>query len=81
MCSVYRCCAATAAKDWSKKCRNTPAHDFYKGLGAKDRKDWIPFRLDGEELRHFGSDRFRMKKGFKEVGSRNVEGDMKNLAL
>ncbi len=45
--AVERACARLewAALDW-----NTPALDFYRGLGAKRLGDWLMHRLDGVAL-------------------------------
>jgi GNAT superfamily N-acetyltransferase len=41
------CCRLEwAVLDW-----NTPAIDFYNSLGAKPLRDWIVYRLTGEELK------------------------------
>ena len=34
--------------DW-----NTPSIEFYKKQGAKAKKEWIIFRMDGEELKNY----------------------------
>ena len=34
--------------DW-----NTPSIKFYEGQGAKAKKEWIIFRMDGEELKNY----------------------------
>jgi GNAT superfamily N-acetyltransferase len=37
--------------EWSVLDWNTPAIDFYRGLGARPMDEWIVHRLDGEALR------------------------------
>lgn len=38
-----------AVLDW-----NTPSIDFYESLGARPRKEWITYRLEGESLKQLG---------------------------
>jgi GNAT superfamily N-acetyltransferase len=37
--------------EWSALLWNTPALDFYDGLGARRLEEWETFRLEGRELR------------------------------
>ena len=39
-----------AVLDW-----NTPARDFYHKMGAFHKKDWLPYRLEGEALKTLAS--------------------------
>ena len=36
--------------EWSALDWNTSARGFYESLGASARTDWVPYRLDGEDL-------------------------------
>jgi GNAT superfamily N-acetyltransferase len=40
-----------AVLDW-----NTPARDFYHSLGAYHKKEWLPYRLEGEKLHELASE-------------------------
>ncbi len=35
---------------WNVLGWNEPAHEFYRGLGAREMREWIPLRLEGDEL-------------------------------
>ncbi|HNB80684.1 MAG TPA: GNAT family N-acetyltransferase [Chitinophagaceae bacterium] len=39
-----------ARMEWAVLNWNTPAIDFYKGLGARAMNDWILFRMSGDAL-------------------------------
>jgi GNAT superfamily N-acetyltransferase len=41
--------------EWAVLNWNSPAIEFYEGLGAKPLNDWTVFRLSGEALRNFAS--------------------------
>ena len=47
--------AADGFLEWQVLDWNTPAIDFYKGLGATLMPDWITCRLEGEALRGLSS--------------------------
>lgn len=36
--------------DWAALDWNTPAHDFYKSLGASMNQEWVPFRLTEDHI-------------------------------
>jgi GNAT superfamily N-acetyltransferase len=40
--------------EWSVLDWNTPSRSFYESIGSKSMKEWISYRLDGEELEKFG---------------------------
>ncbi len=40
--------------EWSVLDWNTPSIEFYEAIGAMPLKEWIGYRLDGEELEKFG---------------------------
>jgi len=42
--------------EWSVLDWNTPSIEFYRGLGARPLEEWTLFRLDGDELKAFGTD-------------------------
>jgi GNAT superfamily N-acetyltransferase len=33
-----------------------PAHDFYERLGFRQMEDWLPYRIDGDALRHLAEE-------------------------
>lgn len=37
--------------EWQVLDWNTPAIEFYEGLGAKRMKEWLPMRVEGEALK------------------------------
>lgn len=39
--------------EWSVLDWNTPAIEFYESLGAKAKREWLGYRLDGEALDNF----------------------------
>ncbi len=39
--------------EWSVLDWNTPAIEFYKGIGAKPQDEWIKYRLSGDALMEF----------------------------
>jgi ribosomal protein S18 acetylase RimI-like enzyme len=41
--------------EWSVLDWNTPAQDFYRGLGATPMDEWTVWRLSGDALRVLGS--------------------------
>ncbi len=42
--------------EWSVLDWNTPAIEFYKGLGAKPQDEWIKYRLSGDALTKFAQE-------------------------
>jgi diamine N-acetyltransferase len=44
---------------WSVLDWNTPSIEFYRRRGARQLREWLPFRLDGEALGAFGPDEGR----------------------
>ncbi|GGW75006.1 GNAT family N-acetyltransferase [Alteromonas halophila] len=41
--------------EWSVLDWNTPAIEFYESLGAKAKREWLGYRLDGNALHDFAS--------------------------
>ena len=57
---LFDACAAEAVRrgcgrmEWVVLDWNTPSIEFYKRRGARQMKEWLPFRLDGAALAAFG---------------------------
>ena len=41
--------------EWSCLKWNTPSLDFYESLGARQMDEWVQLRMDGEQLKQFGT--------------------------
>jgi GNAT superfamily N-acetyltransferase len=54
--ALFRACAREAVAqgcarmEWQVLAWNAPSIDFYERLGARHQADWLPFRLDDDEL-------------------------------
>ncbi len=58
--ALFRACAREAVRrgcgryEWQVLAWNRLAIDFYERLGARHQADWLPYRLDGEQLAALG---------------------------